>query len=351
MHLFHCPDLAPAQLDLPAEEAHHALHVLRLAPGARIGLLDGRGGRAEAELIARGSGYEITTASGQQVVMTNVSGMGFELWMALEEDDDTGFVGLFGDNDGDDTNDHRTRDGDVLEDPDFDELYGTFVESWRLDDDESHFHYEDGEDTETFTDRSLPREAVSVDTLPAGDRARAEAVCRAAGVTDELTLEQCTIDYAMTGEIGFVRAALTIDTVVGIWEGRLLADGSDAAVVGPDDGQVPDDVRAVEAPWGRKARDIREGDEELTRVSCPPDGSGRVVWGTDVYTDDSSVCTAAVHRGLISFEDGGEVLIEHRPGLDSYRGSTRNGVTTSGWRSWSGSFVFIGARGVAIEGD
>jgi|SRR5690606_20505290 len=54
MHLFHCPDLAPAQLDLPAEEAHHALHVLRLAPGARIGLLDGRGGRAEAELIAVG---------------------------------------------------------------------------------------------------------------------------------------------------------------------------------------------------------------------------------------------------------------------------------------------------------
>ncbi|MBP8822520.1 MAG: 16S rRNA (uracil(1498)-N(3))-methyltransferase [Flavobacteriales bacterium] len=48
MHLFHCPSLQQDRFDLPEEEAHHALHVLRLAVGQVIGLLDGKGGFAEA---------------------------------------------------------------------------------------------------------------------------------------------------------------------------------------------------------------------------------------------------------------------------------------------------------------
>ncbi len=51
MHLFHCPDLNPSLVQLPEEEAHHAVHVLRLSAGARIGLLDGKGTVAEAELV------------------------------------------------------------------------------------------------------------------------------------------------------------------------------------------------------------------------------------------------------------------------------------------------------------
>ncbi|MBS1939212.1 MAG: 16S rRNA (uracil(1498)-N(3))-methyltransferase [Bacteroidetes bacterium] len=50
MHLFHCADLGPALVEVPDEEAHHAMNVLRLSPGAAIGLLDGRGGYAEAVL-------------------------------------------------------------------------------------------------------------------------------------------------------------------------------------------------------------------------------------------------------------------------------------------------------------
>jgi 16S rRNA (uracil1498-N3)-methyltransferase len=51
MHLFHCPDLEPGTVDLPEEEAHHAVSVLRLIVGTRLGLLDGQGTHAEAELI------------------------------------------------------------------------------------------------------------------------------------------------------------------------------------------------------------------------------------------------------------------------------------------------------------
>lgn len=54
MHLFYSPVPATAEVDLPEEEAHHAVHVLRLAPGTLIGLLDGNGTFAEAELAAVG---------------------------------------------------------------------------------------------------------------------------------------------------------------------------------------------------------------------------------------------------------------------------------------------------------
>lgn len=54
MHLFHSPDLSGELIELSAEEAHHAAHVLRLTPGARIGLLDGRGTRVEAALLEVG---------------------------------------------------------------------------------------------------------------------------------------------------------------------------------------------------------------------------------------------------------------------------------------------------------
>ena len=51
MHLFHCPDLGPALIELPEEEAHHAVNVLRLSVGSTIGLLDGKGTFAEAEVM------------------------------------------------------------------------------------------------------------------------------------------------------------------------------------------------------------------------------------------------------------------------------------------------------------
>jgi len=45
MNLFYAPDLAGQQeFTLPADESHHAVRVLRLEPGARIVVVNGRGG-------------------------------------------------------------------------------------------------------------------------------------------------------------------------------------------------------------------------------------------------------------------------------------------------------------------
>ncbi len=52
MHLFYSPMVLTGEFELPEEEAHHARSVLRLSIGVTIGLLDGKGTMAEAEIVA-----------------------------------------------------------------------------------------------------------------------------------------------------------------------------------------------------------------------------------------------------------------------------------------------------------
>ena len=73
---------------------------------------------------------------------------------------------------------------------------------------------------------------------------------------------------------------------------------------------------------------------------CPSNITFESVWGTDVYTDDSRICSAAVHFGKITQGAGGAVTIEIAAGLSSYAGSVRNGVSSANWDSWPGSYVF-----------
>lgn len=75
-------------------------------------------------------------------------------------------------------------------------------------------------------------------------------------------------------------------------------------------------------------------------VRCPADcANGGTVWGTMLYTDDSAICVAALHAGLLSVS-GGIVTLEYVTGQEGYIGSTRNGITTSEWGSWGHSFRF-----------
>jgi hypothetical protein len=64
-------------------------------------------------------------------------------------------------------------------------------------------------------------------------------------------------------------------------------------------------------------------------------------WGTDIYTHDCSIMSAAIHAGIITREQGGIVTIEIMPGQNSYTGSTRNGITSQNYGQWNGSFKFI----------
>jgi tRNA A-37 threonylcarbamoyl transferase component Bud32 len=61
------------------------------------------------------------------------------------------------------------------------------------------------------------------------------------------------------------------------------------------------------------------------------------VWGTDIYTQDSDLATAAVHAGLLKNGETGQVEIEFVAKPDSFIASIRNGVQAVAWnKEWSG---------------
>lgn len=97
--------------------------------------------------------------------------------------------------------------------------------------------------------------------------------------------------------------------------------------------------------WLLTAQGLDASPGERVTLQLPPGGSAAPVWGTGIYTDDSSIGTAAVHMQLISFATGGEVTIEIRDGLASYEGSTSNGVVSNSYGEWGGSFVFLDRNG------
>ncbi len=98
---------------------------------------------------------------------------------------------------------------------------------------------------------------------------------------------------------------------------------------------------AVTATWTSRIYQFsRESGRRITFV-CPRGGRAERVTGTDTYGETSSICTAAVHAGLITLADGGRVTAEVRPGRDSFSGSRRNGIESVSYGRNTNSFVFI----------
>jgi hypothetical protein len=65
------------------------------------------------------------------------------------------------------------------------------------------------------------------------------------------------------------------------------------------------------------------------------------VWGNDVYTDDSTLCRAALHAGVVR-ATGGAVTVMRRPGRPLYIGTSRNGVRSSDYGAYGSSIEFKG---------
>jgi hypothetical protein len=63
------------------------------------------------------------------------------------------------------------------------------------------------------------------------------------------------------------------------------------------------------------------------------------LWGTDVYTSDSSPAKAAVHAGLLHSGESGVVKVTIVERLPNYKGTTRHGVTSNPWHDpWHGAY-------------
>lgn len=96
----------------------------------------------------------------------------------------------------------------------------------------------------------------------------------------------------------------------------------------------------VAAEWSLDAAEYRDRVGTRVAYDCPAGGEAGNLWGTGPFTDDSSVCTAGVFAGLITYADGGRVVIEIEEGQESYPEGEANGATAASWPSWPGSFDF-----------
>ncbi|MBV8523432.1 MAG: hypothetical protein JOY71_15130 [Acetobacteraceae bacterium] len=75
--------------------------------------------------------------------------------------------------------------------------------------------------------------------------------------------------------------------------------------------------------------DAREFLTNKTYVcSCGREISNREIWGTEVYTSSSDICTAAVHAGALTKGISGRVVLETMNSPPVFKGTTRNGITS-----------------------
>lgn len=78
---------------------------------------------------------------------------------------------------------------------------------------------------------------------------------------------------------------------------------------------------------------------DVYECSCPAGPYAGSAWGSGPYTNDSNICAAALHSGVLTAA-GGTVRVLAAPGLQSYRGSEWNGASTMDYGPWSGSILF-----------
>ena len=78
------------------------------------------------------------------------------------------------------------------------------------------------------------------------------------------------------------------------------------------------------------------GKSYLYEVTGSAEGS---IWGTEVYTTESHLASAAVHAGVLAPGEKGVVRVRIIAGQKSYLGSTHNGVTSEGYGPWNCSFT------------
>ncbi|MBU1219475.1 hypothetical protein KKF34_01665 [Myxococcota bacterium] len=101
-------------------------------------------------------------------------------------------------------------------------------------------------------------------------------------------------------------------------------------------------------PEGTILADCSQSSEISTELStigksliwdCPVNCTPGSVWGTNDYTADSNVCTAAVHAGLIKVDKGGRFKVTYIKGKKNYKGSTKNGITSQSYEKYEKSYT------------
>jgi hypothetical protein len=70
-------------------------------------------------------------------------------------------------------------------------------------------------------------------------------------------------------------------------------------------------------------------------------GTGGSLWGTEMYTLDSTLAAAAVHFGVLKVGQTGNVKVMILGPSAGFVGSTRNGITSSNYQTYPGAYRIL----------
>ena len=237
-----------------------------------------------------GSFVTIAWPGGSRLAVTRVGGH-LDFAFAADPGNAPTLRGLLGNADGNPANDFTMRDGTVLDqkDPAFaTKLYDPFAASWRITQAESLFDYGPGESTATFTKLDFPHAPATIDSLGAATRTKAEALCRALGVSGEPTLSDCILDVGMTGDSSYAVSAATIQV-------------STATAGAPLPGQGPASPPAL--------------DKKVSGTIATPSQVDRTTFeakaGDVVYLRALGACVSGLTWALVGPSGGGDIGLSY----------------------------------------
>jgi LCCL domain len=79
--------------------------------------------------------------------------------------------------------------------------------------------------------------------------------------------------------------------------------------------------------------------------ACPALGEPAIIYGSDIYTADSNICTAAVHAGARQRSSAGSVTLQTIASPQVFKGATRNGIKSEAWaQPADAAFRFASAK-------
>jgi alpha-tubulin suppressor-like RCC1 family protein len=178
--------------------------------------------------------------------------------------------GLLGNFDRDKSNDFQNRSGFTYTVPiSTEQLYNEWGESWRIEQNESLFDYEDNDNTYSFVDRTYPSGIVSLETLSPSARINGENACRAAGVVHPEVFKACVIDVALTGNPGWANVAKEVDP----GSKRLNISPLRATVIAGESMDFSADLTGQftsrDVLWSSSGGSVVKLDERLARFTAP----------------------------------------------------------------------------------
>lgn len=129
------------------------------------------------------------------------------------------------------------------------------------------------------------------------------------------------------------------DGAYDIWVGTLGPDNCDATLTISAFG-APGDAPVNAAPDPGNLVSYRDQVGAILDFTVTGNVDG-TVYGTDEYTDDSDLSTAAVHAGFLAPGETGVVTVQIVGPGKGYAASTAFGVTSYSYGKWDGGYTFV----------